>query len=138
MKILDELWRGNLDPSAKQPRGKEFAELEQYNKRHWEKLSSQLSPEAMKTLEKWRDNTYEMWEFSQADAFRQGFSLGMSMTVEAMLEIKSHLYENGDRKQKWIPTGLLERGNKRRAEQLLNKELAKLENGEDLHKTAPV
>ena len=94
MKILDELWWGNLDPSAKRPRGTEFAELEQYNKRHWEKLSAQLSSEAMKALEKWRDNTYEMWELSQADAFRQGFSLGMSMTVEAVLEIKSHLYDD--------------------------------------------
>lgn len=64
MGILEELWRGNLDPSARRPRAKEFTELEQYNKRHWEKLAAQLSPDSMETLEKWRDNLYEMWDLS--------------------------------------------------------------------------
>ncbi len=93
MGILEELWYGNLDPSARRPRGKEFAELEQYNKRHWETLSMQLSPEAMKTLEKWRDNLYEMWDLSQVNAFRQGFSLGLTMMAEAMREVRSQLID---------------------------------------------
>lgn len=36
-------------------------------------------------------------------------------------------YIDGKRKQKWIPTGLSEKGNKRRAEEMLHKELSRLE-----------
>ena len=60
----------------------------------------------------------------------------MAITVSGSLQIKYNTYyavinlkdENGKRKQKWIPTGLKVKGNKKKAKEILNAKIKEYEN----------
>lgn len=55
---------------------------------------------------------------------------GSLQTKNGKFYIVLNCYENGKRKLKWIPTGLTEKGNKRKAEQLLRDAIIEEENRE--------
>jgi integrase len=56
---------------------------------------------------------------------------GSLQTKKGKYYILLNLHENGKRKQKWIPTGLDAKGNKRKAEQLLREKLQEQERPEE-------
>lgn len=53
---------------------------------------------------------------------------GCLQTKNSMFYIVLNIYENGQRKRKWIATGLPVKGNKRKAEQMLREKLHEYEN----------
>ena len=86
MKILDELWYGNIAPFEQSTRGdKRFAELLKLVNQNREELVGTLADKQKETLEKYEENTNEMYSVSERDAFSYGFRLGVRLMAESFL-----------------------------------------------------
>ena len=86
MKILDELWYGNIAPFEQSASGdKRFAELLKLLNQNREELSGALTDNQKETLEKYEETTNEMYSLSERDAFSYGFRLGVRLMVESFL-----------------------------------------------------
>ena len=86
MKILDELWYGNISPFEQCTRGdKEFKELMKLVVRNREELDGTLTDKQKETLEKFEDCMNEMHSITELDAFSYGFRLGVQLMAEAFL-----------------------------------------------------
>ena len=73
MKILDELWYGNIAPFEQSARGdKRFAELLKLLNQNREELSGALTDKQKETLEKYEETMNEMYSVSERDAFSYG------------------------------------------------------------------
>ena len=86
MKILNELWYGNIAPFEQCSRGdKRFAEMLKLVNQNREELVRSLTDNQKETLEKYEENTNEMYSVSERDAFSYGFRLGVRLMVESFL-----------------------------------------------------
>ena len=86
MKILDELWYGNVSPFEQCTRGdKELKELMKLVVRNREELNGTLTEKQKETLEKFEDCSNEMHSITERDAFAYGFRLGVQLMAEAFL-----------------------------------------------------
>ena len=86
MKILDELWYGNIAPFEQSASGdKRFAELLKLLNQNREKLSGILTDKQKETLEKYEETMNEMYSVSERDAFSYGFRLGVRLMAESFL-----------------------------------------------------
>ena len=86
MKILDELWYGNIAPFEQCSRGdKRFAEMLKLVNQNREELVRSLTDNQKETLEKYEETTNEMYSVSERDAFSYGFRLGVRLMVESFL-----------------------------------------------------
>jgi len=87
MKILDELWYGNISPFEQCIRGdKQLKELLKLVARNKEELDASLTDKHKETLEKFEENLNEMHGIAERDAFSYGFSLGVRLMAEAFLQ----------------------------------------------------
>lgn len=85
MKILEELWYGNVRPSQRTtiPTSKE-AELIGLLARNEQELLPLLSDQAKKVYDKLRENQDELNGLNESLAFQKGFHLAAKMMVEVM------------------------------------------------------
>ena len=84
MKILDELWYGNIAPFEQCSRGdKRFAEMLKLVNQNREELVRSLTDKQKETLEKHEETTNEMYSVSERDAFSYGFRVGVRLMSEA-------------------------------------------------------
>ena len=85
MKILEEFWKGNLNPSerrlkAESKAGKALQRIVTCE----EQLKPLLSEEALAWFRKYDDNQKELVAAVEAEAFVIGYKLGARMTQEAL------------------------------------------------------
>lgn len=85
MKILEELWYGNIRPNERRttPTSRE-AELIGLLARNEQELLPLLSEQARKVYDKLKENQEEMNCLNESEAFQKGFHLGAKMMVEVM------------------------------------------------------
>ena len=86
MKILDELWYGNIAPFEQSMSGdKRFAELLKLVNQNREELHDMLTDKQKETLEKYEETVNEMYNVTERDAFSYGFRLGTRLMAEAFM-----------------------------------------------------
>ena len=86
MKIIDELWYGNISPFEQCTSGdKRLKELLSLMARNREELGETLTKKQKETLEKFEDCMNEMHCVTERDAFPYGFRLGVRLMAEAFL-----------------------------------------------------
>ena len=86
MKILDELWYGNIAPFEQSMSGdKRFAELLKLVNQNREGLVGTLMDKQKETLEKYEETMNEMYNVTERDAFSYGFRLGARLMSEAFM-----------------------------------------------------
>ena len=86
MKILDELWYGNIAPFEQSTRGdKRFSELLKLVNQNREELIGTLADKQKETLEKYEEIMNEMYNVTEREAFSYGFRLGVRLMSEAFL-----------------------------------------------------
>lgn len=85
MKILDELWYGNITPNERYiPPKSQFAKQIDLIVRNEEKLTALLSDEAKEIFEKLQDCQSELSGINEREAFVSGFRLGAKIIIEVM------------------------------------------------------
>ena len=85
MKILEELWYGNINPNERDIKpGSRLHKLGSLIVRHEENLLPMLSEQAKDIYEKLRDCQSELHGINECEAFCIGFRLGARITYEAM------------------------------------------------------
>ena len=94
MKLINELWYGNVAPFEQCTRGdKQMKELLSLMARNRDELGEGLTgkdpsdfPRAKETLEKFEEALNEMHSIAARDAFSYGLRLGIRLTAEAFLQ----------------------------------------------------
>ena len=85
MKILEELWYGNVAPSERSmDKGSPMWELGRLIVRNEEELAPLLSAKAKEVLEKLRDNQSELNDLNECEVFVCGFRLGARIMLEVL------------------------------------------------------
>ena len=83
--ILNELWFGNLAPSEKPYKANtEYQKLTDKRFKIRDKLCKTLAAEQLKLLEEYDDTVEDYSSALSAEAFAQGYGLGVKMTMEVM------------------------------------------------------
>ena len=86
MKLLDELWYGNIEPYEEYKKGdKRLKELLPLIARNRSELKETLTDKQKEILEKFEDCTNEMHSVTERDAFSCGFRLGVRLMADAFL-----------------------------------------------------
>ena len=86
MKSIERLYEGSIDVPRRCGRGAELRENEGYLERHRSRLEKILPPEEHVTLEKLCECAEEQLFLFGRECYLQGFSLGVRLTAEALLE----------------------------------------------------
>lgn len=87
MKILDELFYGNIDPFARPSSYRtEIREVSDLCDRNKEKLLASLSSEQKELLQKWEDCLEEYQRIDDRYMFLHGFRLGVRLSAEALAD----------------------------------------------------
>jgi len=85
MKILEELWYGNVAPSERSmDKGSLMWELGRLIVRNEEELAPLLSEKAKEVLEKLMDNQTELHSIRECEVFVRGFRLGVRIMLEVL------------------------------------------------------
>ena len=85
MKILEELWNGNILPSERNiGKGGKLQHLGELIIRHEKALDPLLSEKARGLLEKLQDNQAEWASLRECEIFTYGFRLGARIMLEVM------------------------------------------------------
>ncbi len=86
MKLLDELWYGNIEPYEQYTKGdKRLKELLPLIARNRSELKETMTDMQKEILEKFEDCTNEMHSVTERDAFSYGFRLGVRLMADAFL-----------------------------------------------------
>lgn len=85
MKILEELWYGNISLCERDfKKGSKYAELLEYIVRHDEDLRKRLNNEEKEIFGKFSECTDEMYGIAEREAFARGFVPGARIIIEVM------------------------------------------------------
>ena len=85
MRILDELWYGNIAPCEMDlKKGSACTELLGYIVRHEEDLKKRLNDEEKEIFEKFTECQSEMYSIAEREAFVRGFTLGARIIIQIM------------------------------------------------------
>ena len=85
MRILEELWYGNVAPSERSvDKGSPMWELVHLIVRNEEELAPLLSEKAKEVLEKLMDNQTELHCIRECEVFIRGFRLGAKIMLEVL------------------------------------------------------
>ena len=88
--IIEELYYGNIAPADRDVvKGGEYSKLLHLVTRNEEDLEGTLTQAQIETFQKYRDCVSELNDMNEVTAFTLGFKIGMSLTVETMLNISS-------------------------------------------------
>ena len=87
MKLINELWYGNVAPFEQCTRGdKQMKELLSLMARNRDELGEGLTEKQKEILEKFEENMNEMHGIAERDAFSYGFRLGVQLMAEAFFQ----------------------------------------------------
>lgn len=85
MKILEELWYGNITPNARDvERGSRQQKIDSLLIQNEQELIPLLSEKAKEVYEKARENQTELNDLNECEAFCIGFRLGARIAYEVM------------------------------------------------------
>ena len=85
MKILEELWYGNVAPCERSvEKGSRLWRLGKLIQQNEEELAPLLSEKAKEVLEKLRDNQSELNDINECAVFVSGFRLGARIMLEIL------------------------------------------------------
>ena len=85
MKILEELWYGNVTPSERSvEKGSHLWNRGRLILQNEEELTPRLSEKAKEVLEKLRDNQSELNDLNECEVFVCGFRLGARIMLEVL------------------------------------------------------
>lgn len=92
MKILEELWYGNVAPNERNmDHGSPMWELARLVARHEEELVPLLSEKTKEVFEKLQDNQQELNDLNECEVFVCGFRLGVRIMLAVLNEGESGL-----------------------------------------------
>ena len=86
MRILEEFWYGNIEPTEYDTSNKEYKKLVELIYRNEEKLKATMTDEQKELFEKYTDCVRENQVIEECLIFQNGFKLGARMMVEVMVE----------------------------------------------------
>ena len=86
MKILEEFWYGNIEPSEYDTSGAEYKKSLQRVVQSEEKLLATLTDDQKKLFTKYADCVREFQSITDCLLFQSSFKLGVRMMVEVMEE----------------------------------------------------
>ena len=87
MRILEELWYGNIEASEYDTSScKEYRKLQELICRNEEKLCAAMTDEQKELFEKYTDCVREFQTITDCLIFRNGFKLGARIMLEVMEE----------------------------------------------------
>ena len=86
MRILEELWYGNIEPTEYDTSSKEYKKLQELICRNEEKLCVTMSDEQKALFEKYTDCIREFQTMTDCLIFQNSFKLGARIAFEAMAE----------------------------------------------------
>lgn len=84
MRILEELWSGNIDPTEYDTSSKEYKKLQELICRNEEKLRATMSDEQKTLFEKYTDCIREFQTITDCLIFQSSFKLGARIVFEVM------------------------------------------------------
>ena len=88
--IIEELYYGNIAPADRGVvKGGEYSKLMHLLTRNEEDLEETLTKAQVETFQKYKDCAAELNDINEVTAFALGFKIGMSLTVETMMDIGS-------------------------------------------------
>lgn len=86
MKILEELWYGNIEPTEYDTSSKEYKKLQELICRNEEKLRAAMTDEQKELFEKYTDCVREHQTITDCLIFQNSFKLGARIAFEVMAE----------------------------------------------------
>ena len=86
MRILEEFWYGNIEPTEYDTSSKEYKKLQELICRNEEKLRASMTDEQKELFEKYTDCVGECRTIADCLIFQNGFKLGARMMLEVMEE----------------------------------------------------
>lgn len=86
MKILEEFWYGNIEPTEYDTSSKEYKKLLELICRNEEKLKATMTDEQKELFEKYTDCVREYQTITDCLIFQNSFKLGARMMLEVMEE----------------------------------------------------
>lgn len=93
MRILDEFWYGNIEPTEYDTSPcKEYEKLQELICRNEEKLQTTMANEQKELFEKYTDCVREFQTIADYLIFQNGFKLGARIMLEVMQRLGSHLF----------------------------------------------
>ena len=87
MRILEELWYGNIEPTEYDTSScKEYKKLQELICKNEDKLRATMTDELKELVEKYTDCVRECQSITDCLIFQNGFKLGARMILEVMEE----------------------------------------------------
>lgn len=86
MKLLEEFWYGNIEPTEYNTSSKEYKKLQELICRNEEKLKATMTDEQRELFEKYTDCAGEHQTITNCLIFQNSFRLGTRMMLEVMEE----------------------------------------------------
>ena len=86
MRILEEFWYGNIEPTEYDTSSKEYKKLQELICRNEEKLRATMTDEQKELFSKYADCEREYQTITDYLLFQNGFKLGARMMIEVMEE----------------------------------------------------
>ena len=87
MRILEEFWYGNIEPTEYDTAScKEYQKLQELICRNEEKLCTTMTDEQKELFEKYTDCVHEFQTITDCLIFQNSFKLGARMMLEVMEE----------------------------------------------------
>ena len=84
MRILEEFWCGNIEPTEYDTSAKEYKKLQELLCRNEEKLKATMTDEQKELFEKYADCVREHQTITDCLIFQNSFKLGARMMLEVM------------------------------------------------------
>ena len=86
MRILEEFWYGNIEPTEYDTSSKEYKKLQELICRNEEKLRATMTDDQKELFSKYADCVREYQTITDYLLFQNGFKLGARMMIEVMEE----------------------------------------------------
>ena len=86
MRILEEFWCGNIEPTEYDTSSKEYKKLQELIYRNEEKLRATMTDEQKELFEKYSDCMHEFQSITDCLIFQNSFRLGARIMLEVMEE----------------------------------------------------
>ena len=86
MRLLEEFWYGNIEPTEYDTSSKEYKKLQELICRNEEKLKATMTDGQKELFEKYTDCVHEFQTITACLIFQNSFTLGARMMVEVMEE----------------------------------------------------
>ena len=87
MRLLEEFWYGNIEPTEYDTSSKEYKKLQELICRNEEKLRATMSDEQKAVFEKYTDCIREFQTITDCLIFQNSIKLGARIAFEVMAEL---------------------------------------------------